>query len=144
MFLLFKSLHLISMVAWFAGLFYMFRLFVYHVENKNKQDVVDILKVMSYKLYYYITFPAMITTFIFGGLLLSNSAYNIAMQWFFIKSFLLICLVIYHFYIGHTLKRFNAGNYFLTSKQCRMLNEVPTLFLISIIFVAVFRASINF
>jgi putative membrane protein len=144
MFLIYKSMHLVSMVAWFAGLFYMFRLFVYHVENKEKSDVVRVLKIMERKLYYYITFPAMVATIIFGILLLSNSTHNLRMLWFSIKSILLLLLIFYHFYIGYTLNRFKKNDYFLTSKQCRLFNEIPTIFLIGIIFVAVFRASIKF
>lgn len=143
MYNLYKSIHLISMVTWFAGLFYMFRLFVYHVENAQKKDSVEMLKVMEHKLYYYITFPAMVSTVIFGSLLLSVTTYNLAMTWFHIKATLLIGLILYHFYIGKTLKRFKSDDLFLTSKQCRMLNEFPTLFLISIICVAVYRSQIS-
>ncbi|MBD64970.1 MAG: TIGR00701 family protein [Halobacteriovoraceae bacterium] len=139
---IFKALHLIAMVAWFAGLFYMFRLFVYHVENKAKPDATLMLKTMERKLYYYITMPAMIATVAFGLTTLAFTPHNMLMPWMHIKLTLLVLLIGYHFYIGYTFKRFNKDDIFLTSKQCRLLNEVPTLFLISIIGVAVFRSYI--
>ena len=142
MYFLFKSLHLIAMVAWFAGLFYMFRLFVYHVENIGKPDAVNMLKTMERKLYYYITTPAMAATVLFGTSLLVTTSYNMGQKWFMIKFIMLIGLISYHFFIGYTLKRFKNDDIFLTSKQCRLLNEVPTLFLVGIIFVAVYRTLI--
>lgn len=141
MFLLFKSLHLISMVAWFAGLFYMFRLFVYHRENHSNKDVVALLKTMEHRLYFYITTPAMVVLFLCGIGLTYNSSYNLEMPWFKYKVVLVLLLICYHHYIGHTLKRFKKDDMFLTSKQCRLLNEVPTLFLVSIICTAVYRSS---
>lgn len=141
MFFLFKALHLIAMVAWFAGLFYMFRLFVYHVENSDKPDATRMLKTMERKLYYYITYPAMVATFVFGSFLLMATKYNMSQMWFIIKFMLLVGLVIYHHFIGYTLKRFKKDELFLSSKQCRFLNEVPTLFLIGIIFIAVYRTT---
>lgn len=143
MYFFFKSLHLIAMVTWFAGLFYMFRLFVYHVENKDKKDAVDVFKVMEHKLFFYITTPGMAATWLFGSMLLMSASYNMTQNWFAWKFFMLICLTSYHVYIGYTLKRFKKDDIFLTSKQCRILNEVPTIFLIGIICVAVYRSAIG-
>jgi len=131
------------MVTWFAGLFYMFRLFVYHVENADKKDVTDVLKTMEHKLYYYITTPSMVAIVIFGSGLLMVTSYNMTQTWFAIKFVMILALIGYHFYIGHTLKRFKKDDLFLSSKQCRMLNEFPTLFLIGIIAVAVCRTLIG-
>ncbi len=137
--LLFKSLHFIFLIAWFAGLFYMFRLYVYHVENTDKPDFIGVIKVMEHKLYYYITVPAMVLTISFGSLLLYFSSTNITDLWILKKLTFVALLVGYNLYIGHTLKRFKKDDIFLTSKQCRIINEVPTIMLISIIFIAVFR-----
>lgn len=134
-----KALHLISMVAWFAGLFYIFRLFVYHVENKDRPDAVEMLKVMEHKLYYYITFPAMLATLIFGISLLTTTQHNLVSSWIYWKLFMVAGLVGYNFYSGKILKELKKDRYPLTSKQCRMINEIPTIFLIGIVFVAVFR-----
>ena len=138
-----KAFHIMSVIAWMAGIFYLPRLFVYHVENKDKQDSVSMLKTMERKLYFYITTPAMIATIVFGMGTLINSAHNLKLPWMHIKLTLLLGLIIYHFYIGYTLKRFKDDDIFLSSKQCRLLNEVPTLFLLGIIFIAVFRGSIG-
>ena len=139
MYFLFKALHLIAMVTWFAGLFYMFRLFVYWVENKDKKDAADVLKVMSHKLYYYITMPSMIATLIFGFSLLSTVPGLVYVTWMQIKLGFLTGLVGYHFYIGYALSRFKKGDFYLTSKQCRFINEAPVVFLITIVLLAVLK-----
>lgn len=143
MYLAFKSLHLIAMVAWFAGLFYMFRIFVYHSESNGNNDKTQLLKIMSKRLYYYITWPAMVVTFVAGALLLSQSTHNFKMTWFHIKLALLLGLLSYHFFIGYTLKRFQKDDIFLNSKQCRLLNEIPTFFLVFIIILAVFKPFVS-
>jgi putative membrane protein len=139
MYLLFKSVHLIFMVGWFAGLFYMFRLFVYHRENHLNKDIILLLKTMEHRLYYYITTPAMVLCFLCGIGLSYHSSYNLDMPWFKYKVALVSLLICYHHYIGHTLKRFKKDDMFLSSKLCRIINEVPTLFLVSIICTAVYR-----
>lgn len=140
-YLLFKALHLISMVAWFAGLFYMFRLFVYQVENKDQKETQKVLRTMARKLYNYITVPAMIATFTFGILLLLQVPHYMYQKWFLLKFSCLILLAIYHKFIGSTRIRFAKGDYFLTSKQCRIWNEAPTILLIAIVLLAVYKPS---
>lgn len=139
MYLLFKALHLIAMVTWFAGLFYMFRLFVYIVENKEKAETKDLLKLMAHRLYFYITYPAGVATLIFGLSLLSQTPETVRAPWFVAKVLLLLGLIGYHLFIGYTLKQFKGDNYYLNSRQCRMLNEVPIVFLVSIVFLAVYK-----
>jgi putative membrane protein len=140
----FKALHLISMVAWFAGLFYMFRLFVYHTEVYHSKEVdhqftLRLLKKMEFRLYRYITTPAMLATMFFGlGLLVINPAY-LQLQWLQAKLVLVALLLIYHFYIDYVRKRFEKGDVYLNSKQCRIRNEYPTPLLILIILLAVLR-----
>ncbi|UCE87078.1 MAG: protoporphyrinogen oxidase HemJ [Deltaproteobacteria bacterium] len=134
-----KALHLIAMVAWFAGLFYMFRLFVYHTENASNPEMSAVLKVMAERLYRIITTPAMVATFLFGCImLLVNPAY-LGEPWMLAKLVLLVGLASYHGYIGYVRRRFAADDVFLSSRQCRMRNEVPTLFLIAIVLLAVLR-----
>ena len=137
MYNVFKALHLISMVAWFAGLFYMFRLFVYHAENHDKPEVTAVLKVMARKLYKIITVPAMIATFIFGLAMVGHNTALFKAGWFHIKLTLVILLAGYTGFIGATRRKFENDVIRFTSKQCRMLNEVPTLFLVAIIFLMV-------
>lgn len=139
MYSIYKAIHLISMVAWFAGLFYMFRLFVYHAENKNNPDIVELLKIMEYRLYHYITVPAGIATLIFGILTLSENQALLLSKWFHLKTALLVLLYAYTYMIFTVLKRFAKDDVFLTSKQCRIWNEVPTLFLIAIVVLAVLK-----
>lgn len=139
MYLWIKALHLIAMVAWFAGLFYMFRLFVYHAENHKSPQVTALLKVMARRLYYFITFPAMGATLIFGITLLVLQPEVMRFGWIHAKLTLLVLLVGYHHYIGFVRKRFARDQIILSARACRILNEVPTIFLIAIILLAVLR-----
>jgi len=138
-YLVFKSLHLIGVIAWFAGLFYIFRLFVYHVEKKDKSEVVETLKTMERRLYYYITWPAMLFTVVIGVILIFKNISLLQMGWFHAKLFFLLFLFGYHFYSGHILKAFAKGNYKLSSKQCRLMNEIPTIILLIIIPLAIMK-----
>ena len=134
-----KALHLIAVVAWFAGLFYMFRLFVYHAENAAKPEVTDVLKSMASRLYRVITTPALIATFVFGlGMIALHPAY-LSLGWFQAKLALVLGLAGYHGYVGRVRRRFAADDVYLTSRQCRLRNEIPTLFLIAIVLLAVLR-----
>lgn len=135
-----RALHIISVVAWFAGLFYIFRLYVYHVENRDDPSVVKVLEVMERRLYRAICWPAMVATTVFGVLLWStNFSGYLQVGWFHVKLTALLFLFGYHFYSGKVRKDFAAGRYTLTSKQCRMINEVPTLLLLVIVIMAVVK-----
>ena len=136
-----KALHLIAMVTWFAGLFYMFRLFVYHTENKDNSAVTDVLKVMERKLFRYITTPGMLATLVGGITMLVMNPGYLKQPWIHMKLTLVALLVLYHFYVGKVQARFENDDVYLSSKQCRWLNEVPTPILILVIVLAVFRPS---
>ena len=139
-YLVLKTLHLISMVAWFAGLFYMFRLFVYHTENKDNPDITKLLKVMEGRLYKIITVPAMVLTFVFGISMIMMNTGLMQQGWLHIKILLVVLLGGYTGFLGKTRRRYANDDIYLTSKQCRIFNEVPTLFLVAIMFlVIVFR-----
>lgn len=134
-----KALHLIAVVAWFAGLFYMFRLFVYHAENAAKPEVTEVLKTMAGRLYRVITTPALIASFVFGlGMVALQPGY-LSLGWFQAKLGLVLGLAGYHGYVGRVRRRFAADDVYLTSRQCRLRNEIPTLFLIAIVLLAVLR-----
>lgn len=135
----FKAMHLIAMVTWFAGLFYLFRIFVYHSENANKPEVVAVLKVMARKLYKIIIVPGMVTTFVFGFAMIALNSSLMKQPWLHIKLTLVILLAGYTGFCGKTRRRFEADDIKYSSKACRIINEVPTLFLVAIIFIAVFR-----
>ena len=134
-----KALHIIGVVAWFAGLFYIFRLFVYHTENKQNQDICRVLETMERRLYKAIMMPAMIFTTLMGSTMLYLRPGLFIFGWLHIKFGCLILLFAYHFYSNHTRKRFLNKDFFLSSKQCRFLNEVPTLVLIAVVLLAVLK-----
>ena len=139
-YLLFKSLHLIAVVSWMAGLLYLPRIFVYHVENKQKKEAADIFEVMERKLFYYIMRPAMILTWIFGLILIYlNGIEIISRLWMQIKIFLVILLAAYNDYLGKCIISLKNNSNTRSSKFFRVINEVPTIILILIVFLVIFK-----
>ena len=139
-YLLFKSLHLIAVISWMVGLLYLPRIFVYHVENLEKKEATEIFKIMERRLYFYIMRPAMIATWLFGVILIYINGLDIFSQlWMNIKLALVIFLTIYHEYLGICLKSLKLRTNTKTSKFFRIINEVPTIILILIIFIVVFK-----
>jgi putative membrane protein len=139
-YLLFKSLHLIAVISWMAGLLYLPRIFVYHSENMSREEICTVFKTMERKLYNYIMMPAMILTWLFGLILISQVGFEtIGAKWLQIKLILVTLLSVYHFYLGSLLTNFNNNNNTKSSKFFRWLNEFPTLLLIIIVFVVIFK-----
>ena len=139
-YLLFKSLHLIAVISWMAGLLYLPRIFVYHVENKEKKEATDIFEVMEKKLYYYIMRPAMIFTWVFGVALIYLNGIEIFSQlWMQIKIVLIILLSAYNDYLGKCLISLKNNSNIRSSKFFRIINEVPTIMLILIVFLVIFK-----
>ena len=139
-YLLFKSLHLIAVVSWMAGLLYLPRIFVYHVENKEKKEATDIFEVMEKRLFFYIMRPAMIFTWIFGLILIYNLGFDVlATLWIKLKLLLVILLTLYHFYLAKLLNDFKLDQNTKSSKFFRIINEVPTILLILIVFIVIFK-----
>jgi putative membrane protein len=139
-YLLFKSLHLIAVISWMAGLLYLPRIFVYHSENMNREEICTVFKIMERKLYSYIMTPAMILSWLFGLILISQVGFEaIGTKWLQIKLILVTLLSVYHFYLGSHLLKFNKDNNTKSSKFYRWLNEFPTLLLIIIVFVVIFK-----
>ena len=135
-----KALHLIAVISWMAGLLYLPRIFVYHVENKDSLETCEIFKVMERKLYNYIMIPAMILSWIFGLLLIGSIGFDqMANKWLQIKLFLVIVLTAYHFFLGACLKKFCLDLNTYSSRFYRIFNEVPTILLILIVFIVVFK-----
>ncbi len=135
-----RAFHIVFMVAWFAGLFYIFRLFVYHVENKHKPEVVRVLTVMERKLYTIICWPGLVVTTAFGvGLWSQRFSMYLAQPWFVAKLAAVVALVGYHLYAGKIRKDLAASRCRLTSRQCRAINEVPTFLLLAIVILAVVK-----
>ncbi len=139
-YLLFKSLHLIAVISWMVGLLYLPRIFVYHVENSEKEETTKIFEIMEKRLYFYIMRPAMVATWFFGIILIYISGLDIFSQlWMHIKLALVIFLTIYHEYLGKCLKSLKLKTNTKTSKFFRIINEVPTIILIFIIFIVIFK-----
>ncbi|MDA8711788.1 protoporphyrinogen oxidase HemJ [Candidatus Pelagibacter bacterium] len=139
-YLLFKSLHLIAVVSWMAGLLYLPRIFVYHVENKNKKEATDIFEVMEKRLFLYIMRPAMILTWIFGLILIYLNGIEIFSQlWMQLKIVLVILLSVYNDYLGKCFLSLKNNSNTRSSKFFRIINEIPTLMLIFIVFLVIFK-----
>ena len=139
-YLLFKSLHLIAVISWMAGLLYLPRIFVYHVENINHKTSSSIFKTMERKLFYFIMTPAMILSWIFGLILISVIGPEVILTlWLKLKLILIILLTIYHFYLGKLLNDFKLDQNTKSSKFFRIINEAPTILLILIVFIVIFK-----
>ena len=139
-YLLFKSLHLIAIISWMAGLLYLPRIFVYHVENIKKNEITNVFEVMERRLYFYIMRPALILSWLFGLILIYIIGFDILSNlWLQIKLVLVVILTAYHEYLGKCLKSLKSGTNTKSSKFFRIINEVPTILLIFIIFIVIFK-----
>ena len=139
-YLLFKSLHLITVISWMAGLLYLPRIFVYHAENSDDRKISDVFKVMEKKLYFYIMTPAMILSWIFGLILIHSIGFQqLGQTWMVLKIIFVIFLTLYHFYLGKTLNQFKFDQNTHSHKFYRLINEIPTILLILIVFVVIFK-----
>ena len=139
-YLLFKSLHLITVISWMAGLLYLPRIFVYHVENYHKKEAADIFKTMEKKLYFYIMIPAMALSWFLGLVLFSIIGFSsLSLFWMKLKLIFIVLLTIYHFYLGNCLRKLKNDQNSKSSNFFRIINEIPTILLIIIIFIVVFK-----
>ena len=142
-YLLFKSIHLIAVISWMAGLLYLPRIFVYHSEavvSNKSEDLMATFKVMERRPFVYIMNPAMIASWIFGMLLIYTIGMdNFGFLWLQLKLIFVIILTIYHFFLFQCLRKFIGNNNFFSPKFYRIINEIPTVLLILIILVVVFK-----
>ena len=139
LYLLFKSLHLVAVISWMAGLLYLPRIFVYHSEASHESQK-DVFKTMERKLYNYIMMPAMLLSWLFGVLLIHSLGFAVFTElWMQIKTVLVIILTYYHFLLGKYLSDFAIDSNKKTSRFFRIINEVPTIILIVVVFVVVFK-----
>ena len=139
-YLLFKSLHLIAVISWMAGLLYLPRIFVYHVENTDQKKTSEIFKVMERRLFNYIMMPAMILTWIFGFLLIASLGVQVFYEpWVILKGILVLLLTHYHFYLGKCVRMFATDQNTKSSRFFRIINEVPTILLILVVFIVIFK-----
>jgi len=139
-YLLFKSLHLIAVISWMAGLLYLPRIFVYHAENNTEKNTSEIFKIMERRLMFYIMTPAMILSWFFGIFLILINEISITLNlWVQTKLFLVVLLTIYHLFLGYYLRKFALDENKKSAKFFRIINEIPTILLILIIFVIIYK-----
>ena len=139
-YLLFKALHLISVISWMAGLLYLPRIFVYHAQNYSEPTIVEVFKVMEKKLFFYIMTPAMFLSWLFGLLLIHEIGFNeLSQTWMILKLIFVVLLTVYHFYLGRKYEQFRLNINQHSDKFYRYINEIPTILLILIVFVVIFK-----
>ena len=139
-YLLFKSLHLITVISWMVGLLYLPRIFVYHIENYHKKEAANIFKTMEKKLYFYIMIPAMALSWFLGLVLFSIIGFSsLSLFWMKLKLIFIVLLTIYHFYLGNCLRKLKNDQNSKSSNFFRIINEIPTILLIIVIFVVIFK-----
>ena len=140
LYLLFKSLHLIAVISWMAGLLYLPRIFVYHVENFEKKQTTTIFEIMEKRLYFYIMRPAMVLSWFLGIILiLIIGIETFSFLWLQIKIILVFLLSFYNEYLGKCIRLLKSGKNEKSSKFYRIINEIPTVLLIFIVFVVIFK-----
>ena len=140
LYLIIKSLHLIAVISWMAGLLYLPRIFVYHVENFEKKEVTSIFENMEKRLYNFIMRPAMLFSWIFGIVLIYLNGLGVLTNlWIQIKLVLVIILSGYNEYLGKCMIKLKNRTNSKTSKFYRYLNEVPTALLILIVFIVIIK-----
>jgi len=140
LYLFIKALHIIVIVCWFAGLFYLPRLFVYHVASQKNDQITDLFKIMEHKLYKYITTPSMILTVLTGlWLLYLEPVWLEGQGWLHAKLLFVTLLIVYHFSLGYYLKRFRDGQNQKSEKFFRVYNEVTGVLLLLVVFLVVLK-----
>jgi len=140
LYLLFKSLHLIAVISWMAGLLYLPRIFVYHVENYQKKEATEIFEIMEKRLFNYIMRPAMLLSWLLGIILILNIGIEaFSFLWLQIKLILVLLLSAYNEYLGKCIKLLKIGENKKSAKFYRIINEIPTILLILIVFIVIFK-----
>ena len=136
----FKALHVISVIAWMAGMLYLPRLYVYHADAAPGSDKSETFKIMERRLLKAITTPAMVASFIFGGLMLATpGAIDWSMGWVWAKIALIIAMTAMHGFLGKWRKDFEADRNTRPGKFYRMMNEVPTLLMIFVVILVIVK-----
>ena len=134
-----KSLHVIAIISWMAGLLYLPRLFVYHIENKEENSIYSLFLIMERLLYLFIMTPAMLISWMTGLIMMISASWYQA-GWMHFKLLLVLLLTLCHFYFGYYRKAFIAGTVQKNSKFFRFINEIPTILMIGIVILVVYKA----
>lgn len=142
-----KALHIIFVVTWFAGLFYMVRLFIYHAEARDKEEparsiLQEQYRLMEWRLWYIIAWPSMLLTWLFGLWLMFSFHYWLQ-PWMMLKLGMVAGLTLYHLYCHRIFRLFQNDLPTWGSMRLRMWNEVATLFLFAIVFVVVLKNTVG-
>jgi putative membrane protein len=145
---LWKALHIIFVVSWFAGLFYIVRLFVYHTEanqrpETEKKILQDQFNIMQWRLWYVITTPAMYLTILFGTLMILATPAYLKMPWMHVKLTFVAVLIVYHFICQRLMNQLKNGKSKWTTNHLRMWNELATLILVAVVFLVVQKDGLN-
>ena len=131
---------MVAVISWMAGLLYLPRIFVYHAQHNSKPIIVDVFKVMEKKLFFYIMTPAMILSWIFGLLLIHEIGFQqLGQTWMILKFIFVLIITFFYFYLGRILVLFKLDQNQHSDKFYRYINEIPTILLILIIFVVIFK-----
>lgn len=135
-----KAVHIMSIIAWMAGLLYLPRLFVYHSENRASKEFVQVVKLQEYRLFAYIMRPAMLASIITGAMLIiANTAVFKSGMWIHIKLTLVVLLLIFHIACGVFASKMQRESCELSPRFFRVFNEIPTLLMIGIVLCAVLK-----
>ena len=134
-----KALHVIAVIAWYAGLFYIFRLYVYHAQKRGEPAVTATLEVMERRLLRAIMTPAMVVAIGAGIAMLGMNPSLLRMPWMHAKLGAVLFLLGYHGLASWTRTKFLRGEYVFSETACRWLNEVPTLLLLVIVIAVIVR-----
>lgn len=134
-----KALHVIFMVAWFAGLFYLPRLYVYHTMHRDKPELCAAFQVMERKLIRIIMDPAMLLTAIFGIWMIVLNPTMLKQGWLHAKLTAVLVLIGYHIFLGLRRKKLANGEFTIQEKTWRMLNEIPTLLLFFVVILVIVK-----
>lgn len=148
LYLYLKAIHIIFVVSWMAGLFYIVRLFIYHVEANERPDSERIVlqhqfEIMQHKLWYIITTPAMALSLIAGCGMIWVNPDLLSMNWMLVKLVFVLGLLVYHFICQNIMNKLKAGEFRWTSTQLRLWNELATIFLVAIVFTVILKSAID-
>ena len=143
-----KALHLIFVVTWFAGLFYIVRLFIYHREAQDEEEpkksiLQDQYKIMEKRLWFGITWPSAILTLVFALWMLWKRPFLLDLPYMHVKFGFVFFLYLYHFSCGYLFKQQQQGVFKYSSNQLRVWNEVATLFLVSVVFIIILKSALD-
>ncbi len=140
MYLFFKWLHLVAIISWMAGILYLYRLLIYHAERGASAEIHDLLSLMAKRLYRFITLPAMIIAGVGGAGMIMQNPSLLNTGWLQLKLVCVLAIVVATFYAGRLMRKFAAKERNLpTGLQLRILNEVPTVLMLIVVALAVFR-----